>query len=142
MVSDVERMRVGAGLLGLVALAALAGCTSSQVPSAQSSGSPTVAVRPTAKPSMGTISFCVGTSASHPANSTVLVHFMRGSAVLGAPSIQVPMRISVQASPGPFSVVVDGVAQLTGTTNAKDIASGSMGKDCPSYSSSQQRRPD
>lgn len=136
MVSDMERMRVGAGLLGLVALPALAGCTSSPASTAPPTGMPTVAVRPTATPSLGTVSFCVGTSASHPATSTVVVHFMRGPSALAAPSIQVPMWVSVQVSPGPFSVVVDGAAQLTGTTSANTSAAGSMGKGCTSLSPS------
>jgi len=42
------------------------------------------------------------------------------------------MRVSVQVSAGPFTVVVDGAPQLTGSLVPGGTVLGAMGRDCPS----------
>jgi hypothetical protein len=82
--------------------------------------------------SLSTVSFCVGMSPKHPTGSTVTVRFMRGPLALGEPVIEVPMRVSVQVPAGTFTVVVDGLAQMAGSTVPGGMVMGSMGQGCPS----------
>jgi hypothetical protein len=130
---DVRVMRIRGSLMGIAVLAAVAGCTTSSTggPVGKSSAAnvaPSLGEQPQ---SLSTVSFCVGTSAKHHDGSVVTVHFMRGSVVLAEPMMQVPIRVSVQISPGPFSVVVDGVAQFSGSASPGQTVSGSMGQNCP-----------
>jgi hypothetical protein len=118
-----------AAALGLVA-AGLAGCSST------SAGTPTSTTAagtasPSASLALSTVSYCVGSSPQHPTGSTVTVHFLRGSQTLGEPSIQVPMRVSVEVPPGDFRVVVDGTTQFSGSTAPGQTVKSSMGQDCP-----------
>ncbi|HTY71702.1 MAG TPA: hypothetical protein VMI11_04660 [Actinomycetes bacterium] len=59
------------------------------------------------------------------------VEFRRGTEVLGAPDIMVPMRVAVDVAPGPFSIVVNGKRMLSGSVAAGQVASGSDGDNCP-----------
>jgi hypothetical protein len=130
MMSNVHpRSLFPAAALGLAA-AFLAACTST------ATGTPTPSTatgteRPSASLALSTVSFCVGSSPQHPGGSTVTVHFLRGSQSLGEPSVQVPMRVSVEVPPGDFRVVVDGATQFTGSTAPGETVKGSMGQGCP-----------
>jgi len=125
----------GTGRLTAVVVMALvvtlAGCTSTVPagPSVTSTPSPTP--RPSQTVRLSTVSFCVGTSPKHSSGSTVMVRFMRGSVALGEPLIEVPMRVSIQIPAGPFTVVVDGVRQLAGSSVPGETVMGSTGLDCP-----------
>lgn len=105
--------------LGLITLVGLAGCTTAGSTAVAVSPLPTVLVHPAvASPvtplDLSTLSFCVGTSASHPADRPVRIHFMRGRTQLAAPVMEVPMRTAIAVSAGRFQVVVDGLTKISG----------------------------
>ena len=117
------------GLLSL-GLLSLVACTSTG-PAAPTAGHPPVP--PEASPGLATVSFCVGVSAAHPADSTAVVpiNFLRSGKVFAASGAGLSTRLTVQMPPGPFSVEVDGVTQLSGTATVAGEVGGSMGRDCP-----------
>jgi len=128
----VRRAALGTAVVAMTVAVTLAGCTSTQPPRQAAAPKPSASARATPAAALSTVSFCVGTSPKHPSGSTVTVRFMRGPLALGEPVIQVPMRVSVQVSAGPFTVVVDGAPQLTGSLVPGGTVLGAMGRDCPS----------
>ena len=132
MGDEMKRAAWGLSVAILVSLATLSACSSSAQAPLSSESSAGAQGAQTVRSNLGVISYCVGTSARHKSGQTVRVTFMRGSQVLGQPSITVPMRISVQVSPGPYSVVVDGKKYMWGAVNAGETASGTDGANCPS----------
>jgi hypothetical protein len=130
--AEMTRRTGGLSTAILMAVVMLSACTSSTDGSSSGPTSPVSTASLSTGSNLGEISYCVGTSARHKSGQTVVVKFMRGSQVLGEPSITVPMRTSVQVSPGPYSVVVDGKVYMRGSISAGETATGSDGGNCPS----------
>ena len=78
-----------------------------------------------------TISYCIGEGTRYPQNTTVHVRFLRGTTPLGEVWIQVPMRVGIKVTPGPFRVLVDGTDWFDGSVSAGETAVGSLGTNCP-----------
>ena len=113
----------------LASLAAplMTGCAVTASTSSQSAPSPVVSAA-----ASGTIvSFRQGIAPGHAANSSATIKAVRGSTVLADISAQVTMRVSFPVPPGPFTVTVDGVDPMTGTSGSSGTQSGSSGTGCP-----------
>ncbi len=147
-----QRVLVGAGALagiGVVAiggpvllrgtppgdLGAAAAVTSTPPgsPSMAPSTVPSATLIPTATPipRNARVSYCVGVSPEHKAGSRVLVTFVRGRTQLDGVELSVPMRFDIGLTPGPFSVVVDGRTQMSGSAHVGFQDAGSVGSRCP-----------
>lgn len=124
------RLRATGLLVALVAVA-VSGCVSGSSPSKAARPEPDSARASTTAPATGTLAFCVGVfpPLQTRAGEAVVVRFETPGEVL-APSVTVGTQVTVQASPGPFTVVVKGRTLMSGTASAGETQSGSVGTGC------------
>jgi hypothetical protein len=106
----------------------LGACTTSDH---EASSTPTTTAAPQA--TLASVNFCVGTSRAHPASEAGLVHieWQRGGKTLADSENGLLTRVSVDITPGPFVVKVDGVQQMSGEATVGSPVGGSSGTGCP-----------
>jgi hypothetical protein len=78
------------------------------------------------------VAYCVGVDKAHAEGSSVMVSFMRGSAILGQVGGAVTGPVSVGVTPGDVTVVVDGKNVATMTVGLGTTAYATSGTGCPS----------